>query len=52
MPIAQIKKSYPTDYSNQVYRANGWYIDALTGTKVIIDLFVNPSDAEKTAIEL
>ena len=52
MPIAQIKKNYPTDYSNQVYRANGWYIDALTGTKVIIDLFVDPSDAEKTAIEL
>ena len=52
MPIAEIKKSYPTDYSNQVYRANGWYIDALTGTKVIIDLFVNPSDAEKVAIEL
>lgn len=52
MPIAEIRKSYPTDYSNQVYRANGWYIDALTGTKVIIDLFVDPSDAEKTAIEL
>lgn len=50
MPIAQIKKSYPADYSNQVYRANGWYIDALTGTKVIIDLSVNPSDAEKNLI--
>lgn len=52
MPIAEIRKLYPTDYSNQVYRAFGWYIDALTGTKVIIDLFVNPSDAEKTAIEM
>jgi hypothetical protein len=50
MPIAQIKKSYPNDYANQVYRANGWYIDALTGTKVIISLTVNPSDAEKTLI--
>lgn len=52
MPIADIKKYYPTDYSNQVYHAVGWYIDALTGTKVIVDLFVNPSDAEKTAIEM
>jgi hypothetical protein len=52
MPIAEVKKYYPADYSNQVYHANGWYIDALTGTKVIIDLAVNPSDAEKTAIEL
>lgn len=52
MPIAQIRKLYPTDYANQVYRANGWYIDALTGTKVIIDLTVNPSDAEKSAIEM
>lgn len=52
MPIAQIRKLYPNDYSKQVYRANGWYVDALTGTKVIIDLFVDPSDAEKTAIEL
>lgn len=52
MPIAEIRKYYPTDYSNQVYRANGWYIDALTGTKVIIDLTVNPSDAEKSAIEM
>lgn len=52
MPIAEIRKAYPTDYANQVYRAFGWYIDALTGTKVIIDLFVNPTDAEKTAIEM
>lgn len=52
MPISEIKKLYPADYSNQVYRVFGWYIDALTGTKVVIDLFVNPSDAEKTAIEM
>jgi hypothetical protein len=52
MPIADIKKLYPTDYSNQVYRANGWYIDALTGTKVVIDLTVNPTDAEKSSIEM
>ena len=52
MPIAKVKKNYPTDYSNQVYHAQGWYIDALTGTKVIIDLTVNPSDSEKTAIEM
>lgn len=52
MPIAKVKTNYPTDYSNQVYRAQGWYIDALTGTKVIIDLTVNPSDSEKTAIEM
>jgi hypothetical protein len=51
MPIAQIRKAYPTDYANQVYRVYGWYIDALTGTKVVIDLFVNPSDAEKSAVE-
>lgn len=50
LPIAEIKKTYPTDYANQVYHANGWYIDALTGTKVIIDLSVNPSDAEKALI--
>lgn len=52
MPIAEVRKYYPNDYANQVYRANGWYIDALTGTKVIIDLTVNPSDAEKSAIEM
>lgn len=51
MPIAEIRKLYPTDYSNQVYRVFGWYVDALTGTKVNIDLFVNPSDAEKSAVE-
>lgn len=52
MPIAEVRKFYPNDYSNQVYHANGWYIDALTGAKVIIDLTVDPSDAEKSAIEM
>lgn len=52
MPIAKVKTNYPTDYSNQVYHAQGWYIDALTGTKVIIDLTVNPLDSEKSAIEM
>ena len=52
MPISKVKTNYPADYSNQVYHAQGWYIDALTGTKVIIDLTVNPSDSEKTAIEM
>lgn len=52
MPIAKVKTNYPTDYSNQVYHTQGWYIDALTGTKVIIDLTVNPSDSEKSAIEM
>lgn len=52
MPIAKVKTNYPTDYSNQVYHAQGWYIDALTGTKVIIDLTVNPSDSEKSAIKM
>lgn len=52
MPLSEIRKKYPSDYSNQIYRANGWYIDALTGTKVIIDLTIDPSDAEKTAIEM
>lgn len=52
MPISKVKTNYPADYSNQVYHAQGWYIDALTGTKVIIDLTVNPSDSEKSAIEM
>lgn len=52
MPIAKVKTNYPADYSNQVYHAQGWYIDALTGTKVIIDLTVNPSDSEKSTIEM
>lgn len=52
MPIAEVRKFYPNDYAKQVYHANGWYIDALTGTKVIIDLTVNPSDAEKSVIEM
>lgn len=52
MPISEIRKFYPADYANQIYHANGWYIDALTGTKVIIDLTINPSDAEKSAIEM
>lgn len=52
MPIAKVKTNYPADYRNQVYHAQGWYIDALTGTKVIIDLTVNPSDSEKSAVEM
>lgn len=52
MQIAKIKKYYNANYLNQEYRVNGWYIDALTGTKVYIDLLVNPSDAEKAAFEL
>lgn len=52
MPLLQVKTNFPADYAKQIYHANGWYIDALTGTKVIIDFTVNPSDAEKSAIEM
>lgn len=52
MPLSQVRKLYAADYSKQIYRVMGWYIDALTGTKVIIDLAVNPTDAEKSAYEI
>ena len=52
MQIAKIKKYYNANYLKQEYRVSGWYIDALTGTKVIIDLVVNPTDAEKAAFEI
>ena len=52
MPLSQVKKLYPNDYANQVYHAQGWYKDALIGTKIFIDLTINPSDAEKSIIEI
>lgn len=36
-------------YTAQTYKIIGWYIDALTGRKVTIDLLVDPSDSEKGA---
>lgn len=45
-----LQSSNPTLYNAQTYSQVGWYADALTGRKVIIDLTVAPTDAEKGAI--
>ena len=54
----EIRTIYPSElrevdetlYNTQTYRVVGYYRDALTGRKVEINLFVDPSDAEKSQL--
>lgn len=52
----EVKTVYPTElreldetlYNSQTYKIVGYYRDALTGRKVEIELFIDPTEAEKT----
>ena len=54
----EIRTVYPSElrevdetlYNSQTYKVVGYYRDSLTGRKVEIDLFIDPSDADKTAL--
>ena len=54
----EVKTIYPTAlrvedetlYNSQTYKVVGYYRDALTGRKVLIDLFIDPSDIEKSTL--
>jgi len=54
----ELKTIYPSElrevdetlYNSQTYRIVGYYRDSLTGRKVEIDLFIDPSEAEKTTL--
>ena len=46
----QLKKTNPTAYNAKRYQFVGYYIDALTGREVAIDLYVDPEDYEKSQI--
>ena len=52
LSIAETRAGYNSLYQTQTYKVVGWYRDALTGEKVDIDLTVDPSDAEKSIIEV
>ena len=54
----ELKTIYPSElreldetlYNSQTYKVVGYYRDALTGRKVIIDLLIDPSDADKSIL--
>jgi len=54
----EIKTIYPSElrevdetlYNAQTYKIVGYYRDALTGRKVEIELFIDPTDAEKNTL--
>ena len=46
----QLKRTNPTAYNAKRYQFVGYYIDALTGREVAIDLYVDPEDYEKAQI--
>ena len=54
----EIKTIYPSElreidetlYNAQTYKVVGYYRDALTGRKVEIELFIDPTEAEKTTL--
>lgn len=56
----EIQTVYPTElreveetlYNTQTYKIIGYYRDSLTGKKVMIDLLIDPSEADKSAIGL
>lgn len=56
----EIQTVYPTElreveetlYNTQTYKIIGYYRDILTGKKVMIDLLIDPSEADKSAIGL
>lgn len=54
----ELKTVYPTElretdeilYNSQTYKVIGYYRDSLTGRKVEIELFIDPTEAEKTQL--
>ena len=54
----EVKAIYPSElrevdetlYNTQTYKVIGYYRDALTGRKVEIELFIDPTDAEKNTL--
>ena len=54
----EVKTIYPSElrevdetlYNAQTYKIIGYYRDALTGRKVEIELFIDPTDAEKNTL--
>lgn len=56
----EIQTVYPTElreveetlYNTQTYKIIGYYRDILTGRKVVIDLLIDPSEADKSVIGL
>ena len=54
----EIRAIYPTElrevdetlYNAQTYKVVGYYRDALTGRKVEIELFIDPTEAEKNTL--
>lgn len=56
----ELQTIYPTElreleetlYNTQTYKIIGYYRDSLTGRKVMIDLLIDPSEADKSAIGL
>lgn len=46
----ELKRTNPTAYNAKRYQFVGYYIDALTGREVAIDLYVDPEDYEKAQL--
>ena len=54
----ELKTIYPSElrevdetlYNSQTYKVIGYYRDSLTGRKVEIELFIDPTEAEKTTL--
>lgn len=51
LSMQETKINYNSLYLSQTYKVKGWYVDALTGAKIDIELSIDPTDAEKTLIE-
>lgn len=47
---SELREVDETLYNSQTYKIVGYYRDALTGRKVIIDLLIDPSDADKSIL--
>lgn len=47
---SELREVDETLYNSQTYKVVGYYRDSLTGRKVEIELFIDPSEAEKTTL--
>lgn len=47
---AEIRVQDETAYNNKTYLVQGYYRDSLTGEKVNISLYIDPTEAEKTVL--
>ena len=48
--LAELREIDERLYNSQTYKVVGYYRDSLTGRKVEIDLFIDPTDAEKSLL--